>query len=68
MAIMMLITMSLLMLKALHHHQDNLLQMLESEQHYWLFFEQAESALAWGKYQPWVITKEKILHGLVSSR
>ncbi|HGJ5891126.1 MAG TPA: YgdB family protein [Arsenophonus apicola] len=59
MAIIMLITMSLLMLKALHHHQDNLLQMLESEQHYWLFFEQAESALAWGKYQPWIINKEK---------
>lgn len=59
MAIIMLISMSLLMLKALHHHQNNILQMLESERSYWLFFEQAESALAWEKYQPWVMTKEK---------
>ncbi len=37
MAIIMLISMSLLMLKALHHHQNNILQMLESERSYWLF-------------------------------
>ncbi|MFS1537706.1 MAG: hypothetical protein ACL7BU_02345 [Candidatus Phlomobacter fragariae] len=37
MAIIMLITMSLLMLKALHHHQDNILKMLESERSYWIF-------------------------------
>lgn len=37
MAIITLITMSLLMLKALHHHQDNILQMLENEQRYWFF-------------------------------
>lgn len=68
MAIIMLISMSLLILKALHHHQNNILQMLESERSYWLFFEQAESALAWGKYQPWIMTKEKMPHGLVSNR
>ncbi|HGJ5875142.1 MAG TPA: hypothetical protein ACHBX0_00295 [Arsenophonus sp.] len=37
MAIIMLITMSLLMLKALHHHQNNLLRVLEGEHSYWLF-------------------------------
>ncbi|CAA2931340.1 hypothetical protein ARSQ2_02493 [Arsenophonus endosymbiont of Bemisia tabaci Q2] len=68
MAIIMLISMSLLMLKALHHHQNNILQMLESERSYWLFFEQAESAFSWGKYQLWFMTKEKMPHGLVCNR
>nr|WP_246545060.1 YgdB family protein [Photorhabdus hainanensis] len=44
---------SLMMLKALHHHLDNALIMMVDERRYLKAFQQAESSLAWGIAQSW---------------
>lgn len=47
--VIVLATMGLLLLKNLHYYQNRMLLTLAKEQRYFQAFNQAESALAWGK-------------------
>lgn len=53
--VIVLATMGLLLLKNLHHYQNRMLLTLAKEQRYFQAFNQAESALAWGKTVDWKI-------------
>ncbi|KGM27161.1 hypothetical protein KS18_16050 [Photorhabdus luminescens] len=52
-SVLILLAVSLMMLKALHHHLDNALIMMVDERRYLKAFQQAESSLAWGVAQSW---------------
>ncbi|PQQ42306.1 DUF2509 domain-containing protein [Photorhabdus luminescens] len=52
-SVLILLAVSLMMLKALHHHLDNALIMMVDERRYLKAFQQAESSLAWGIAQSW---------------
>ncbi|WP_274533177.1 YgdB family protein [Photorhabdus temperata] len=58
-SVLMLLAVSLMMLKALHHHLDNALIMMVDERRYLKAFQQAESALAWGMAQSWLLYSDK---------
>lgn len=53
--VIVLATMGLLLLKNLHYYQNRMLLTLAKEQRYFQAFNQAESALAWGKTVDWKI-------------
>ncbi|OCA52691.1 YgdB family protein [Photorhabdus namnaonensis] len=56
-SVLILLAVSLMMLKALHHHLDNALIMMVDERRYLKAFQQAESSLAWGIAQSWTLDK-----------
>uniref|UniRef100_UPI0036D8AE81 YgdB family protein n=1 Tax=Photorhabdus sp. RM322S TaxID=3342825 RepID=UPI0036D8AE81 len=58
-SVLMLLAVSLMMLKALHHHLDNALIMMVDERRYLKAFQQAESALSWGMAQSWLLYRDK---------
>ncbi|WP_448511564.1 YgdB family protein [Photorhabdus laumondii] len=59
-SVLILLTVSLMMLKALHHHLDNALIMMVDERRYLKAFQQAESSLAWGIAQSWPLHSSQI--------
>ncbi|TNH43131.1 YgdB family protein [Photorhabdus luminescens] len=59
-SVLILLAVSLMMLKALHHHLDNALIMMVDERRYLKAFQQAESSLAWGIAQSWPLDSNKI--------
>ncbi|MEK9498380.1 YgdB family protein [Photorhabdus sp. P32] len=58
-SVLILLAVSLMMLKALHHHLDNALIMMVDERRYLKVFQQAESSLAWGIAQSWPLDSNK---------
>ncbi|WP_340620860.1 YgdB family protein [Xenorhabdus siamensis] len=59
-SILMMLTLSLMMLKALHYQQENALLMMFDEQKYLNAFQQAESSLAWGSVQSWPLHSREL--------
>ncbi|PHM59960.1 YgdB family protein [Xenorhabdus sp. KK7.4] len=59
-SILMMLTLSLMTLKALHYQQENAMLMMFDEQRYLNAFQHAESSLAWGKVQLWPLESQKL--------
>ncbi|MDR0217355.1 MAG: YgdB family protein [Enterobacteriaceae bacterium] len=57
-SIVMMMALSLMTLKALHYQQENAMRMMFDEQKYLNAFQQAESSLAWGAVQSWVLDSQ----------
>ncbi|PHM36675.1 YgdB family protein [Xenorhabdus innexi] len=59
-SILMMMTLSLMTLKALHYQQESAMLMMFDEQGYLNAFQQAESSLAWGKVQLWPFESQEL--------